>query len=163
MATSNTKPAEQAEVDPFSDPGSGGSYPTMKMLNGRLLLIRPTVLEKGLPNTLQPGTFRDRITADVVVLDGDDITEIVNDDGDVTAELDEPLVPPFKLEDMYISQSKLISEIKSKVADKGLVIGRLARLKPLKAGQKGAWSLQVATDADRAVGRAYLASVDPFA
>jgi len=152
--------------DPFDDPGSSSTYPSFKQLRGRVLIVRPTKLEKGLPNTLQPGQTRDRMTADVVVLDGDPITARLDDDDNETP-FDEPLVPPFKLEDMYISGNKLISECKGKLpaGDKpaGLVIGELTKLPPLKAGQKGAWSLKAATDEQKALGRKYLASVDPFA
>ena len=152
--------------DPFSDPGSASSFPAMKQLRGRVLIVHPTKLEAGLPNTLQPGTTYDRMTADVIVLDGDPITGRLDDDDNETP-FDEPLVPPFKLESMFISGAKLITECKGKLPrgeqPAGLVIGKLTRLAPQKAGRKGAWSLETATDEQKALGKKYLANVDPFA
>lgn len=67
-----------AADDPFGDPGSSSTYPSLKQLKGRTLIVRPTKLEKGLPNPLQPGQTRDRMTADVVVLDGDPILSLIH-------------------------------------------------------------------------------------
>ena len=157
---------KNVENDPFDDPGSGSAYPTLKQLKERLLIVIPQRLERGLPNTLNPGQTRDRLTANVVVLDGDSIDKRIDDD-DNEFPFDEPLVPPFKLDDMYLSGAKLISETKHKLPHgekpAGMVLGRLTKLKPLKAGQKGAWSLVAASDADKAKAREYLANVDPFA
>lgn len=165
-ATENTVPAEGAEDDPFSDPGSASGYPSLKQLKGRVLIVVPKVLERGLPNTLNPGQTRDRLTADVHVLTGDDIAFRLDDDDNETP-FDEPLTVPFKLEDMYLSGAKLINETKAKLpsGDKpaGMVIGQLTKLPPQKAGQKGAWSLAQATPEQKAIGRKYLADVDPFA
>ena len=155
-----------AADDPFGDPGSSSTYPSLKQLKGRTLIVRPTKLEKGLPNPLQPGQTRDRMTADVVVLDGDPITERLDDDDNATP-FDEPLAPPFKLEDMYLSGAKMIAECKGKLPagekPAGMVIGELTKLPPQKPGQKGAWSLKAASEAQKALGRKYLANVDPFA
>lgn len=160
----DTKPVEGD--DPFSDPGSASTFPAMKQLRGRTLIIRPTKLETGLPNTLQPGTTYDRMTADVIVLDGEPIEGRLDDDDNLTP-FDEPLVAPFKLESMYISGAKLITECKGKLPrgeqPAGLVIGELTKLPPQKAGRKGAWSLKTATDEQKALGKQYLAKLDPFA
>ena len=165
-ATENTTPAESVEDDPFSDPGSASGYPTLRQLKGRLVIVVPKVLEKNLPNTLQPGQTRDRLTADVHVLTGDDVTARIDDDDNETP-FDEPMVVPFKCEDMYLSGAKLINETKAKLpqGDKpaGMVIGVLTKLPPLKAGQKGAWSLAQASAEQKAIGRKYLANIDPFA
>jgi hypothetical protein len=163
MADTKSKAPED---DPFSDPGSASGFPSLKQLKGRILIVVPKTLERNLPNTLNPGQTRDRLTADVHVLSGEDITARLDDDDNETP-FDEPLTIPCKLADMYLSGAKLINETKAKLpqGDKpaGMVIGVLTKLPPLKAGQKGAWSLAAATDEQKAVGRKYLANVDPFA
>src|ERR1700753_3703224 len=87
------------EADPFDDPGSAGasSYPSMAQLKDRLLLVEPTELEKKIPSKLQEGKFVDRITATVHVLTGDPISIVLDKDGDVVTEFDEPLVAPLAL------------------------------------------------------------------
>lgn len=165
-ATENTTPESVEDDDPFSDPGSASGYPSLKQLKGRVVIIVPKVLQRGLPNTLNPGQTRDRLTADVHVLTGDDLTSRIDDDDNETP-FDEPMVVPFKCEDMYLSGAKLINETKAKLPQgekpAGMVIGVLTKLPPLKAGQKGAWSLAQATPEQKAIGRKYLANVDPFA
>lgn len=151
--------------DPFNDPGSASGFPSMKQLKGRLCIIQPTRLEKNIPDQFKPGSFRDRITADVHVLDGDTITVRLDDDDNETP-FDEPLVPPFKLSDMFISGAKLIGELKSSLprGDEagGLVIGVMTKLPPQKVGQKGAWSLRVATPEERKRGSEYWKNLSVF-
>jgi hypothetical protein len=165
-ATENTASGTSQDEDPFSDPGSASGYPSLKQLKGRVVIVVPKVLEKGLPNTLNPGQTRDRLTADVHVLTGDDITARVDDDDNETP-FDEPMTVPFKLTDMYLSGAMVINEVRAKLPQgeepAGMVIGVLTKLPPLKAGQKGAWSLAAATDEQKQIGRKYLANIDPFA
>ena len=153
-------------TDPFNDPGSSSQYPSLKQLKDRLLIVQPTAIEKGLSNPLKPGEKRDRITADVHVLDGDVITSRIDQDDNETP-LDEPLTPPFKLADMYLSGAKMLGELKGSLpqGDKagGLVIGVLTKLLPQKPGQKGAWSLRQATPEEKAKGNEYWKNLDVFA
>ena len=158
--------ADQTDAnDPFADPGKGGAYPSIKQLNGRLLIVVPKRLEKDVPG-VEAGKTQDRITADVHVLTGDTIQAHLDKDDNATP-FDEPLVVPFKLEDMFISGAKLITELKGRLPrgdeQPGMVIGVLTKLKPQQKGRNGAWSLRPATPDEKAVGRKYLADVDPFA
>jgi hypothetical protein len=130
-----------------------GARPAFAQFRDRLLLIRPTAIERNVPNDLQPGTFKDRVTADVVFLDGDTITDKIDDDG-AHPELDEPIRPGDIMEDYWISQTLIVRQIKGKIGAtvNPWVLGRLTKLPPRQKGRKGAWSLAEFTpdDAKRA-------------
>lgn len=126
-----------------------GARPAFAQFKGRLLLIRPTAIEYKVPNDLQPGTFKDRITADVVFLDGETITDRIDDEG-VHTELDEPIKPGEVIEDYWISQTLIVRQVKGKIGAtvNPWILGRLTKLAPRQKGRKGAWSLAEFTEAD---------------
>lgn len=99
--------------DPFSIKPSEiktADYPALDDLDGRILVIQPTKLEKDLPNNLgKAGETRDRITADVTVIDPQ------NPEGSKT------------YEDMYLSQGWLIGQLKGLVATRGMLLGILRK------------------------------------
>ena len=84
-------------------------YPSLDDLDGRILVIQPTKLEKDLPNMLKPGETRDRITADVTVIDPDNPEKSKTYD------------------DMYLSQGWLLGQLKGLVPVKGLLLGVLRK------------------------------------
>jgi hypothetical protein len=156
--------------DPFSDPApQEPKGPRMRDMYGRLLLVIPFKLEEGIPNRLgKPGDTQDRLTADVIVLDGGTIHY-----GGAPEKV--PAVPhnksaevPLKRSRMFISNAGIISQCRQALAKKlttgtpGMVLGRLA-VGEAKGDNNPPYLLQPATDADKQVARAYLATVDPFA
>jgi hypothetical protein len=144
------------EVDPFDEPGAKGSgaFPGVAQLKGRLVIIKPLNLEKHVPG-VEAGKFVDRITADVHVLDGEPITAALDKDGDIKAEFDEPLVPAFVLESMYLSQTVLVNQLRAAYKNDGIVLGRIGQDPARKKGQNKAWVLETANDADKATAREY--------
>jgi hypothetical protein len=153
--------------DPFSGPAPQAPRgPRVRDMYGRLLLVIPHKLET-VPNRLQPGTMQDRMTADVILLDGPcpfggrpEATPPVphNQMADV----------PHKISRMYLSQAGLISQCREALAKRtagqpGMVLGRLAVGDAKEAGQNAPYLLTPPTEADKQVARAYLANVDPFA
>lgn len=155
--------------DPFAEPGptGGGKMPSMAQLKGRLLLVTPTGIEKGITSPLKK-TPHDRITADVVILDGDPIKGVLNKDGEVTHVYDTPLAPPHRLDALWISQMVLVNQLRNALKSEGMVLGRVTQLPAQTAGNNKAWSLDAATEDDKKVARAYIESQkvdenDPFA
>jgi hypothetical protein len=136
---------------------------------GRLLLIIPHKLEEGIPNRLgKAGDVQDRMTADVVILDGGTIAY-----GGAPEKI--PAVPhtksaevPLKSARMFISSAGIISQCRQALAKKvatgqpGMVLGRLS-VGEAKGDQAPPYLLTPATDADKQLARQYLANVDPFA
>ena len=147
-------------TDPFDAPGSkgAGKFPAMKQLKGRLLLIEPTRLDKQITSNLNPDKKVDRMSANVTVLDGDPITNVLDKDGDVVHEFDEPLAAPHTMEDMYISQTVLVNQLRKAYKAESKVLGRLVQLPAARPGENKAWAFEEPTDADKDIARGYLAS-----
>jgi hypothetical protein len=121
--------------DPFSNPSEGGVKITD--YEGKLLLITPTEYKTEVPTSFGE---KDCVVANVAVLDGDDVEE---------------------LDDVYIFQGRLIGQTKAKVG-KGMVLGRLGKKAPEKAGHSPAWTLEDPTEDDKVAARAYLKTKEPF-
>lgn len=101
-----------ASSDPFGQKPSEvktSTYPTMDELDKHLLVVQPTKLETGLPDNFNPGKTKDRITADVTVIDRTDPTKSVTH------------------KDMFISQGAFIGQLKGFIETKGLLLGVLRR------------------------------------
>jgi hypothetical protein len=140
--------------------------PRLPEMYGRLLLVLPHKVET-VPNRLKPGETQDRMTADVIILDGG----AINYGGKPEAMPPTPHTKvsptPHKNERMFISSVGLISQCREALAKRaqgkpGMVLGRLA-VGEAKGEQKPPYLLTPPTEADKAIGRAYLATVDPFA
>ena len=163
------------DADPFanSDPAAQAPRaPRFRELYNRLVIIIPKRLEKGLvsprfKNTDGSATIQDRMTADIIVLDGPTIhyggepEKIPPTPHHLTAEV------PAKWADTFISFSGIISQCREALARKaqgqpGMVLGRLTKGQDSGKGNPP-WILTVATDADKEIGKAYLHTVDPFA
>lgn len=139
-------------TDPFTDARTG--FVKLEDLLGRLLLVVPQSIEERqstLPGSV--GKVYDSITADVIVLDGPatDLIEQV----------------PATLENVYLSGSVIVAQLRSKVKTKGMVLGRLGQQKARTKGFGDAWVLDAPSESDKAPARvaaaAYLAESDPFA
>lgn len=164
--------ADVIENDPFSAAGGSGSFPKVEELEGRLVLVRPSKVER------VNGKFgeQDRVTADVHAYD----------DESKTWEL---------YEDMYLSQRGMVPALTKKLkpgVTKPFVLGRVqmvpvkdsksvsgkeitdtdelkdALAEWAKKGGRGekprfAWVFGEFSDADAAAARAYIsAQLDGF-
>jgi hypothetical protein len=101
-----------ATADPFGQKPSEiktSSYPSMDDLDRKLLVVQPTKLETGLPDNFNPGKTKDRITADVTVIN-----------------VDNPRASET-YRDMYISQGAFIGQVKSLIDTRGMLLGTLRR------------------------------------
>lgn len=161
-------------ADPFDNPAPQAERPRVRDIHGRLLLIMPLSIEKGVPNRLRPGTKQDRMTADLIVLDGGTLHY-----GGAPEKI--PPVPHtkhveigdgFKIEGLFISQVGLLSQCRQALANKlsenggnTMVLGRLT-VGQATGGNNPPYLLNPPTDADKALARKYLAAhppTDPFA
>jgi hypothetical protein len=162
------------EGDPFDAPAAQQARgPRMREMYGRLLLVIPRKLEHGvvsrtLKNSDGSPAVQDRMTADVVILDGTTIHYGGKPEAVIPVPHDKSAEIPFRVTGMFISNAGLISQCREALAKivsqgrPGMVLGRLGQG---QGGQNGnpPWILTPATDADRVIGKAYLATVDPFA
>jgi hypothetical protein len=114
----------------FADPASATGL-DLKTLHGCLLLVEPHEVATGIPTVHGPS---DAVRADVTVLDGDTAGAVATD--------------------TLIFPKVLISQLRSRLGR--MVLGRLGQ-GVAKPGQSAPWTLNAATDADRAAADAYLA------
>ena len=155
--------------DPFSGPAPQKARgPRLRDLYGRLLLLVPTKLETGVPNRLQAGSTQDRMTTDVIVLDGGPIAFGGTPEKTPPVPHDKTAQVPHKTAGQYISSTGLISQCREALARRaqgqpGMVLGRLSTGTAKEAGQNAPWLLLPPTDEDKQLARQYLAQVDPFA
>jgi len=173
-ATAPLPPTAPAPVtddgDPFSGPAPQEARgPRLREMYGRLLLIIPHKLEEGIPNRLDPrGGTQDRMTADVVILDGGSVSYGGKPEATPPKPHTKVAGTPHKNSRMFISAVGMISQCREALAKKirsgqpGMVLGRLS-VGEAKGDQNPPYMLTPPTDADKAVARAYLATVDPFA
>lgn len=172
-ATAPAAPATPAYMPAGEDPFAGPAPqqprgPRLRDSYGRLLLLIPHKVEEGVPNRLQPGTTQDRMTADVIVLDGGDIHYGGKPEATPPVPHNKVSAVPLKTDRMYISSVGLISQCREALAKRragqpGMVLGRLTTGEQKEAGGNPPWLLTVPTEQDKAIARQYLATVDPFA
>lgn len=171
VPTQAAYPSSQGGTDPFGAPAPRADRPTMLCLPGRLLLIIPKRMEYQVPvKNPKPGmpTHQDRLTADVIVLDGGTL----HYGGDPGARPPRPHTKttevPLKIEGMYISQAGLLSQARDEIAkmqrgEMGMLLGRLS-WGEAAPGQNAPYLLQKFTPEEAAVARAWLAAnpITPF-
>lgn len=123
--------------DLFSAPSTASGI-TWTDLKGSLVLIKVHAIEAGIKTVHGDSTA---VRADVIVLDGAKADEVYAD----------TLIFPKVLQ----------SQVKGNVG--GMVLGRIGQ-GVAKPGQSAPWTLAEATDADKVIGREYLAktTVTPF-
>lgn len=178
-----TRPADRPELtgksrrvdrmtsteDVFGTPTSGGAYPKMDDLEGKLLLCRPSKIET-VPGYQGKGTT-ERVTADVTVFDTDGSAETFDDmylsQAGIVPSMRKALKPgnpPFVL--------GVVRKFPSKTAKKDGIDTteklEAALTEWLKKGGKGekpqfAWGLDQPDDEQKNTARQYLAAHDPFA
>lgn len=140
-------------ADPFTftPPSGGGNGVGMEQLIGRLLLIQPSAYD---PNAqgMEPGQIRPKITADLVVCDGDPIIGQYN--GKTRQLTPYPTGPrsiPAYFGGVWIRGDAIVPQLVDHVAGRQFFLGRLV----LGQGQKGSPPklLTEPTEADRAMAR----------
>jgi hypothetical protein len=109
-----------APADLFrSGTGGGGKYPKLEELEGKLILIKPELIEQ-VPKPAQfggkPGEMQDRLTADVVVFEDDGSYE--------------------EFDEMFLSQAGIVGAAKKclKPGGKPFMLGRVSKV-PSKIGK----------------------------
>ena len=157
--------------DEFGNPDAvGGVRPRLKDAGpGRLVLITPIKIERGIPNRLakpdQNGQLpvQDRMTADVVWLDGPPFLYGGDPDGDGG-----PPKPhntqaniPHEARNMWITNTLLISQCERSLpttpnASGTPVLGRLVKGVSSRPGNRPPWKLDDPTEGDRQAARDYL-------
>lgn len=172
MSAQSTQPAAGGPIgdDPFGAPAPQlARGPRLREMHGRLILILPYKVET-VPNKKAdtPGATQERMTADVVVLDGGTIHYGGRPEALPSVPHTKVAEPPLKSERMFISSVGLVSQCRDALANRlanrpgpRMVLGRLA-VGEAKPDQSPPYLLTPATDAEKQIARAYLATVDPF-
>jgi len=158
--------------DPFSAPApQQPKGPRIRDMYGRLLLVIPQRLEKDVTSQFKDKDgnrqVQDRMTADVICLDGGPIAyggrpeTVGGPPHDKTAQV------PHRNVAQYISNAGLISQCRDALAKRlagkpGMVLGRL-QVGEAKGNNNPPYLLAEPTEADKQLARQYLATVDPFA
>ncbi len=145
--------------DPFAAPAPPQSSIVRPRLldfgrdpGGRLVLITPTDIKRGVPNRLsnKPGDTQDRMTCDLVVLDGNAFPY------GGAPEKGQPhtllATVPCEIPSMWISNVGLIGQVERRMNEP--VLGRLV-IEPLDNGNT-IYRLKDATEAEKQVARQYL-------
>lgn len=163
--------APSGGTDPFDDPAPPRPRgPRLEEMSGRLLLVIPKGMDKG-KGTDDKGnaTEYDRMTADVIVLDGGPMAYGGKPTGRPPVPHDKVGQIPWREVGMYITGKAIISQARDAWAKRqrnepGMVVGRLGYgEQPADPKFQAPWVLEKATPADKDIARAYLATIDPFA
>jgi hypothetical protein len=161
--------AAQIGGDPFGDPAPQAPRgPRLQEMAGRLILITPKLTEQVLSRDPQKAGQREtRMTADVVILDGGPCAYGGKPEGRPPTQHDKVAQLPHRNRDMFISSVGLVSQCREALekrqrGEAGMVLGRLGYGEAKQADYSAPWLLSPATDADKAIARAYLSTVDPF-
>lgn len=154
--------------DEFGTPDAvGGIRPRLKDAGvGRLVLIAPTRIERGIPNRLQKPDangqvpLQDRMTADVVFLDGPPFMYGGDPDGDGGPPKPHTMQAniPHEARSMWITNPLLIAQCERSVGG-GKVLGRLTKGEASRPGLRPPWKLADPTEPDRQIARDYLRAV----
>jgi len=143
--------------DPFATAPT--TFAGLGDLEGRTVVIVPLRLESGIPSNRPNGGTYERVIADVIVLDGEPDEELGIDE------------LPATIEEMFISGSVVVPQVKTKVKSHQPIIGVVVKTPSKTKGNAPAVMLDgkaSVTDEARALARkaydAYLKSQeDPFA
>lgn len=169
VAQTATAPAAPATSDPFGDPAPQAPRgPRLQEMAGRLILITPKLVERVLSrDPARAGQYDNRMTCDVVILDGGPVNYGGKPEGRPPTQHDKVAQVPHRNRDMYVSSVGLVSQSrealeKRQKGEPGMVLGRLGYGEQSDPTKSAPWLLIPATEADRVLARAYLATVDPF-
>jgi hypothetical protein len=154
--------------DEFGTPDAvGGIRPRLKDAGvGRLVLVEPVKIERGIPNRLQKPDangqvpLQDRMTANVVFLDGPPFMYGGDPDGDGGVPKPHTMQAniPHEARSMWITNPLLIAQCERSVGG-GKVLGRLTKGEASRPGLRPPWKLADPTEPDRQIARDYLRAV----
>lgn len=155
-------PAQSATApDPFARPDEAASIATRPRLldcRNRLIIVRPTSIERDVPSTSKPGQTYTKVVANIIVIDGGPIQFGGNPEKIDGKAHDQVAQVPLTMTDVWLS-GRIAGQVERFVG--GQVLGRV------KATQASnnviSITLDPASDADNALARQYLASSQPFA
>lgn len=124
---------------------------------GRLLLLSPTKIERDVKNDLDPdpNATQDRLTADVVVLDGPPFPYGGKPEKGIPHT--HMSQPPQEWPGLWLSQDLIVRQCEKSIG--GKVLGRLVRGQASDPKRNAPWRLDDPTEEDKALARQYLAGV----
>jgi len=124
--------------NPFNAPAPvGGVRPRVADIAGRMVAFTPTALALSMPG-IKPGTFQDRITTDVVVLDGGPLAFGGKPEKGAPHTL--VISTPCEFTAMYVSQTNMVAALRGSVGS-GVVLGRIVQGTTNVAGNNPPWNL----------------------
>jgi hypothetical protein len=142
--------------DPFQTPTPRASaFASAESFRGRLVLIRPTKVERDVPK--QPGSSEkgDKVTANVSVVDGQGPVQVFSRKQPTGKWLDGP-----EYRGVWFSQEQLaagLQDLRGNLLE--MVLGRIETLKPgTSSGQGNPWVFVEPTEEDKDMARKFLAS-----
>lgn len=137
----------QPNQNPFNAPAPvGGIRPRVADIAGRMVAFTPTALALNVPG-VKPGELQDRITADVVVLDGGPLAFGGKPEKGIPHTL--IISAPCEFSGMYVSQTNLVGALRGSV-NAGVVLGRIVQGTTSKPGNNPPWNLAPIDPADPA-------------
>jgi len=144
----------------FSTPTERGKWPTLKQLSqaGALLVFKTTRTERDVPDNFNPGKTKTQITATVVVLSiNQPISVVLDQHGQVKAQLDEPVQAGTEMRGFVVSQPGITRDLEDRERDANWpgVIGVLGTY-PTGKGNPG-WKLVPPTPEQMAKANQWLA------
>lgn len=122
---------------------------------GRLLLLKPTKIERGVKNDLSPdpNATQDRLTADVVVLDGPPFPYGGKPEKGIPHT--HTSNPPEEWPGLWLTQDLIVRQCEKSIG--GMVLGRLVRGQASDPKRNAPWRLDEPTEDDKVIARQYLA------
>lgn len=169
VAPNMTAAPGQFSTPPPPSESTGGGMPKVADLQGRLVIVLPERLERGIPSrftdrqTGQP-QLQDRMTATVIVLDGGPLHWTPSRNGQAQPARVENNMP-MVIKGMWITQSKLIEQLTEALTlrqqgnPRGLALGRLWKA---GAGQSDPYVLAAAQPQEVALYDQYVSHQNPF-
>src|SRR5690348_9840514 len=141
-------------TDPWSSPAViPSAFPSVQGLHGRLVLLTPRKVET-VPDTNNPGKFKDRMMVDVLVVDGAGPIPVFKQRQHTGQYLEGTDFPGT-----YMSQSRIVNQLREALATGGKVLGRVGLYKEGEPqGQGNPWGLVDPTEQDAQLARQFLAN-----
>jgi hypothetical protein len=141
-------------TDPWSAPAViPSTFPSVQGLHGRLVLLTPRKVET-VPDTNNPGQFRDRMMVDILVVDGAGPIPVFKQRQHTGQFLEGTDFPGT-----YMSQGRIINQLREALASGGKVLGRVGLYKEGQPqGQGNPWGLVDPTEQDAQLARQFLAT-----
>lgn len=148
-------------TDPFSAPAPVASaHASAQSFKGRLVLITPTKLELNVPKGEGSAELGNKVTANVLVVDGQGPVQVFNNRVATGKFLEGPEhIGVWFSQDRLAMHGGLVDPSKNPVQLMGPVLGRIETRYPDKAAGKGnPWGLTPPTEADIQTAREFLAN-----